>query len=54
VIGMRQGDIDGAINAAESALHLAPHGTDMRVTEVRLDKLKALRKQREERVKPAD
>ena len=47
---MRQGDIDGAIAAAERALHLAPPTVDMRPTLVRLAKLLELRQQRRERV----
>jgi tetratricopeptide (TPR) repeat protein len=49
-IGMRQGDVDGAIAAAERALRLAPPTVDMRPTLVRLAKLRELRQQRRERV----
>lgn len=53
-IGLKQGDIDGAIDAAERALRLAQHGVDMRPTQARLDKLEALRKKREQRIKAAN
>jgi tetratricopeptide (TPR) repeat protein len=49
-IGMRQGDVDGAIAAAERALRLAPPTVAMRPTLARLAKLLELRQKRDQRV----
>jgi tetratricopeptide (TPR) repeat protein len=53
VIGLKQGDIDGAIDAGERALRLAPHGVLLRATMVRLLKLEELRQKRDARIKGA-
>jgi tetratricopeptide (TPR) repeat protein len=53
-IALAQGDIDGALDAGERALHLAPDGKDMTPTLERLDKVRALRRLREQRTKAPD
>jgi tetratricopeptide (TPR) repeat protein len=53
-IAFAQGDIDGAFDAADRALHIAPDGKEMKETSQRLDKLRALRLKREQRMKSGD
>jgi len=53
-VAYAQGDIDSALDAGQRAVNLAPHEKDMKETSQRLDKLRALKLKREQRMKSSD